>query len=356
MKADSNLILLVDDIEDNLYALDFVLEDMGFVTKSARSGREALELLLVHDFALALLDVNMPEMDGFQLAELMRGTARTRSIPIIFITAAVFDSRAVFQGYDSGAVDFLIKPVDPRILRSKIETFITLHEQKRQLGESLRLQETFVAALNHDLRTPLQAISIGLEALGDTELTAEQQEVTRRLASATHRMSIMLDELHDVARTRLGEGIALERKRSELCKVVQDVVREAELRVSDKELVLQARGDTMGDWDVARMSRLTANLVTNALVHGAGTVDVRVDGTQTSEVTLEVHNPGVIPPDQIPTLFEPFKRGQTGEGLGLGLYIVREIAGAHGGAVTVTSTAIGGTQFTVRLPRHAPPS
>src|SRR4051812_19602618 len=116
LKRDPVKFLIVDDIEENLVALEALLRREGLEILRARSGDEALELLLVHDVALALLDVQMPDMDGFALAELMRGAQRTRHVPIIFVTAAPQEQHREFRGYDAGAVDFLFKPIDPRIL------------------------------------------------------------------------------------------------------------------------------------------------------------------------------------------------------------------------------------------------
>src|ERR1700754_3694718 len=115
--------LLVDDLEENLLALSALLQRPDLEILTAQSGSEALELLLVHDVALAFLDVQMPEMDGFELAELMRGSERTRNVPIIFVTAGTHDSFRQFKGYEAGAVDFLYKPVDARILKNKADVF-----------------------------------------------------------------------------------------------------------------------------------------------------------------------------------------------------------------------------------------
>ena len=126
--------LLVDDIEENLRALEALLNRDGLALYKARSGIEALELLLEHDFALALLDVQMPDMDGFELAEMMRGTGRTRRVPIIFVTAAATDEGRRFKGYEAGAVDFIYKPIDPLILKSKAEVFFSIARQHEQLA------------------------------------------------------------------------------------------------------------------------------------------------------------------------------------------------------------------------------
>src|ERR1700685_2857478 len=154
--------LLVDDLEENLLALAALLRRDDVEVLTARSGPQALELLLVHDVALALLDVQMPKMDGFELAELMRGSERTREIPIIFVTAAARDQHRLFKGYESGAVDFLYKPIEPHIIENKAAVFFRLARQKQQLAPelqdktgALRLHEMFMAVLGNDLCHPL---------------------------------------------------------------------------------------------------------------------------------------------------------------------------------------------------------
>ena len=178
--------LIVDDLEENLLVLKALLRRDDVELLTARSGVEALDLLLSHDVALALVDVQMPEMDGFELAELMRGSERTRHIPLIFVTAGAHDPRRVFKGYDTGAVDFLHKPIEPAILRNKAEVFFQLHRQKRQLEqellqrtETLRMNEMFAAVLGHDLRSPLAAIVSAARVL--PKLTDEERELVEQL-------------------------------------------------------------------------------------------------------------------------------------------------------------------------------
>ncbi len=130
MKAN---ILLVDDSPENLLAFEQVLRSLDVNIITAISGNEALTLVLEHDFALVLLDVQMPAMDGFETAKLMRGIDKTRHLPIIFVTAISKDQKHVFTGYATGAVDYLFKPVDPDILRSKVTVFLELHRQKTDL-------------------------------------------------------------------------------------------------------------------------------------------------------------------------------------------------------------------------------
>ena len=157
-------ILAVDDIDENLVALEALLrrDDVEFIT--ARSGVEALEVLLVHDIALALLDVQMPGMDGFELAELMRGTERTRRVPIIFVTAAGPDERRTFRGYGAGAVDYLFKPLDPHIVRSKVDIFVELARQRHELARQRDAHAAALARLQaHHDNSPLAYVEIGAD-------------------------------------------------------------------------------------------------------------------------------------------------------------------------------------------------
>jgi PAS domain S-box-containing protein len=152
-------ILVVDDVDKNLAAMDALLSRDGIELLKAASGPAALELLLCHDVALALLDVQMPGMDGFELAELMRGTERTRRVPIIFLTAVATDERRRFRGYETGAVDYLLKPVDPQIVRNKVDIFVELARQRLEIA---RQRDQLAAALGriqaHSDNSPLAIV------------------------------------------------------------------------------------------------------------------------------------------------------------------------------------------------------
>src|SRR5262245_32530137 len=165
MSSKPTKLLLVDDQEENLAALEASLRRSGLEILTARSGREALELLFTHDVALAILDLQMPVMDGFELAERMRGAEQTKHVPILFVTAGAHDSKRVFRGYETGPVDFLCKPIEPRMLQSKAEVFLELYRQRQELSNALRLNEMFVSILGHDLRNPLCAIMLGAQTL-----------------------------------------------------------------------------------------------------------------------------------------------------------------------------------------------
>nr|BDT35409.1 HAMP domain-containing histidine kinase [Myxococcus sp. MH1] len=358
--------LLVDDLEENLIALDALLKRDDVEVLQARSGAEALELLLEHDdVALAFLDVQMPEMDGFELAELMRGMARTRHIPIIFVTAGSTDKRRLFKGYDTGAVDFLYKPLEPLVLRNKAEVFFQLHRQKQQLArqldeltETLRLNEMFTAVLGHDLRNPLSAMLTAADLLQRRSEDERVRKTAGRMLSSGKRMGRMIEDVLDLARARLAGGIPLRRGETDFGALVLRMVQEHQSASTRPAIEVSQQGDLVGDWDSDRLAQVASNLIGNALQHGDASepVQLRLDGTDVDAVRFSVRNLGVIPLDLQPHLFDPFRggaqrRGRTG-GLGLGLYIVQQIIQAHHGAVEVESGSSPYTEFRVSLPRR----
>ncbi|PVX30034.1 response regulator [Sphingomonas pokkalii] len=157
-------VLAVDDVPENLIALEALLQQEGLELLTAASGMEALELLLVHDVALALLDVQMPGMDGFELAELMRGTERTRRVPIIFLTAVATDERRRFRGYETGAIDYLLKPVDPQIVRNKVGIFVELARQRQEIALQRDRHAAALARLKaHRDNSPLAVVEFDAE-------------------------------------------------------------------------------------------------------------------------------------------------------------------------------------------------
>lgn len=356
--------LLVDDVQENLIALEALLQREGLEILTAQSGHEALELLLTHgDVALALLDVQMPEMNGFELAELIRGSERTRHIPLIFITAGSREQNWQFKGYETGAVDFLYKPIDPHMLTTKAGVFFELQRRKQALAhelkertEALRINEMFMAVLSHDLRTPLMAIQAAatvLKRLPDADKAATLAE---RVLSSSQRMGSMIEDLLDVTRIRQAGGMALGLAPTNIRSTVQRTLEELQTSFPDRRITVEWHGNMLGTWDGDRLAQVVTNLVGNAFQHGGADqpVQVTVDGTADHTVSMTVSNQGTVPPALLPHLFDPF-RGREREpgrhqGLGLGLFIVNQIVRAHHGHIEVTSLA-GNTIFRVEVPR-----
>ncbi|NMM03417.1 response regulator [Paraburkholderia sp. RP-4-7] len=356
-------ILIVDDIAHNITALEALLARPDLAVLVADSGTAALDLLLKHEVALAILDVNMPGMNGFELAALMRGSPRTSHVPIIFLTATAQDASRTFRGYEAGAVDFLYKPFDPRILQSKVDVFVQLEQQKRQLAaqlvttrQMLEANEMLMAVLSHDLRTPLGAVLASAEYLLRTAADEQSATVATRVKNSSLRMARMVDQLLNLARLQ-GGRLPLQPRSIELANLCKSVIDEFASRENGKRIVFASRGNTAGAWDTDLIWQAVSNLVSNALHHGAQGAEIRVevDGESVESVQLKVANRGTIPGEVFPHLFKAFGPHSGGarsrEGLGLGLHIVQEIARMHGGNVNVSSDEANGTIFTIELPR-----
>jgi signal transduction histidine kinase len=355
-------ILIVDDIPQNLVAMEALLQRDSLRILKATSGAEALELLLLHDVALALLDVQMPEMDGFSLAELMRGAQRTRHVPIIFLTASPNDPTRSFQGYESGAVDFLHKPIDPHVIQSKVNVFIELYQNRmllrarnEMLERALKLNETMIAVLTHDLRTPLSVVMLCADSLRAHVQDGPLAKTVTALESSTMRMSRMIGQLLDFSRIR-SDVLRLELQDGDLGVIADTVVNELRHTHPGRVIELAAEGSLKGLFDADRLGQVFSNLIGNALQHGAAgkPVEVTVDGRDADHLRIVVRNAGQIPDDLLPRIFEPFKGAHgRSEGLGLGLYIVDQFAQAHGGEVGVGNDD-GHAMFDVRILRRAP--
>ena len=358
-------ILVVDDVEQNLVAIEALLTRPGVRVLKANSGVAALEILLVQEVALILLDVQMPNMNGFELAELVRGNPQTRDIPLIFMTAAINEPQRSFRGYQAGAVDFLYKPVEPDILRSKVNVFVELFAQKKQLSaqleelrQALRVNEMFTAVLGHDLRNPLAAVLNGAELL--LLLSSDQKvgAVASRIRSSARRMEKMVSQLLDVARIRAG-GVALERASGDYAQLCRRIADELKQAGHANPVQIDASGSTDGVFDPHRIGQVLSNLLGNALQHGDpdGSVAVRIDGADPAQLRLSIHNRGAMPAAVLEQAFTPFRPGRDARsqpGLGLGLYIAKYFVDAHGGDIALDSSEAEGTTFTIRLPRIAP--
>ena len=352
MIAEPIKFLLVDDKDENLIALEALVRRDGLEVLVARSGSDALELLLRHDVSLALLDVQMPVMDGYELATLMRGAKRTKHVPIIFVTADARVPWRMFTGYASAAVEFLFKPIDPKLLKGKADVYFELETTRREVSQAVHHGEVLVGTLGHDLMED--------GALLQQQIVDEGQLRTlSRMMAASQRMSAMCEQLLDLTRARLVDGLGFSCARDplDIVELVQRAVEALRATNPSWEIAIEANGDQTTRGDPGRLLQLFANLVGNALHHGTpgAPCSVRITGVE-RQIVIQIHNQGAIPPERLPSIFEPF-RGRTNSaapqgGLGIGLFLAQQIAKAHDGDIGVESSSAGGTVFTVHLPRR----
>ncbi|WP_303703225.1 hybrid sensor histidine kinase/response regulator [Brevundimonas naejangsanensis] len=370
-------LLLVDDLEENLLALEALLKSEGVVCLKARSGDEALELLLVHDVALALLDVQIPGMDGFQLAEFMRGNVNARHIPIIFVTAGSADLQRRFRGYEAGAVDFIQKPIEADILRSKAKVFIELYRQRMEslaqrneleayanaLREADRRKNDFIAMLGHELRNPIMALHAGLQLLQRQSDEERKAVIHARMEVQAHHLSRLIEDLLDVARIDQGK-ISLQQERVSLQSIVDSAIDTSRPRIeaASHELTVSLPPEPVWlNGDFTRLSQVISNLLANAAKYTPreGRILLSVEIEQ-DQIRIDVADNGIgVSADLKDRIFELFAQSKgpddrSRDGLGIGLALVKQLVELHGGTIDLASDGPGlGSCFTVRLPLSA---
>ena len=411
-------ILVVDDRDENLLALEAVLSDPGYRLVRARSGREALKEVLDQDFALILLDVMMPGVDGYETAVLIRERPRSRQTPIIFLTANDWGVQHVFRGYTVGAVDYLVKPVSPDVLRSKVAVFVELFnkqealrvaqeglesqiaERTRELASANvalsaeieerikienervgllkreqaarldaeaanRLKDEFLATLSHELRTPLNAIMGWAHVLGQS--SGDRATVQRAASVIRQNAAVqaqLIEDILDVSRI-VGGRLVLDARPVQMRNVIEDAIESLMPASVAKEIqverVLVDGVQVFGDRD--RLQQMVWNLVSNALkfTPKGGRVEVELRD-EAGDVTVRVTDSGIgIPADFLPFVFDRFRQADSSmsrrhSGLGLGMAIVRHLVELHGGTVSAESEGEGqGATFKLRLPKGAGP-
>lgn len=382
--ADSKLtLLLVDDRPENLLSLEALLGDLGHHLVRANSGPEALRHLLQEECALVLLDVQMPGMDGFETAQLIRARNRTQHLPIVFITAINKSDEHVSRGYAVGAVDYLMKPVQPELLKAKVTALIGITQEARartaelesvaraeqaereRVEAELRLanshKEEYLAMLGHELRSPLMSITNSSYLLDQFALT--NPRVQRHLdvigRQAKH-LTRLVDDLLDVARISGGK-LQLHRERLDLRQVIKETVEDTGtvLDARSHALTTSLPGEPLWvEGDPVRLAQVLANLLTNAAKYtpSGGRIGLTAE-CQQDEVVVRIRDNGVgITPEVLPLIFEPFFQAErtldrAEGGLGIGLAAARRLVEMHGGTLQAFSEGVGcGTELVVRLP------
>lgn len=354
-------ILVVDDMPQNLLAMEALLAADGLEVLCAASGPAALELLLAHEVALALLDVQMPDMDGYALAELMRGTERTRHVPIIFLTAGSKEEHRSFRGYEAGAVDFLYKPIDTMVLQRKVQVFLDLYRQRQKLENRVDSQEqlaradsAMLVALSHDIRSQLAALSLNAELLIRRGDVPGLKQTGVRVKAATALLSRQVDHLVNLAQ-RPGTDLRPELAAADFAEVVRERVGEA---VRDGLLTaphaIEVDADTLGEFDRAMIGEAVGYLVLQAAAH-ANDQPVRfvVDGSSRRALALRVHLQAPLPEHVTEhMLIGGFSAdGVPTSRVGPGLHAPERLARVHGGSLIGRSSEREGTLLELVLPR-----
>lgn len=377
MSSQQPKILIVDDQPANLFAMKRVLSHLDCEIVTADSGNTGLALSLHHDFALALLDVQMAEMDGFEMASLLRGNDATKNIPIVFLTAINKENAHVFRGYESGAVDYLFKPVDPDTLRAKVNVFLELDRQKQALQQenvrrcraeeelsryaaklelSNRELEQFAYVASHDMKEPLRMVASYTELLADEYRGKFDPQADRWMQYVTDgakRMRELIDNLLEYS--RIGA------QQEPMCPV--DLREVADLALTNLHMSLR---ETHCRIDVDPLPgilgnkllliQLFQNLIGNALkFRGSSAPVVRIScQLRADDCQIDVQDNGIgIEPRYCRQIFRLFQRLHTRDeypGTGIGLAVCEKIVAHHGGRIWVDSEPGRGSTFHFTLP------
>jgi len=380
-------ILLVDDRPENLLSLESILESQDLIFFRATSGEEALKMLLQEDFALVILDVQMPGMDGFETAELMRGSIRTKYIPIIFVTAISKEDKHIFKGYWAGGVDYMFKPLEPYILKTKVNIFVELYKQRKEIArhkdqissqrdelitandelseakkEAERANQAkseFLARMSHDIRTPMNGIIGFTEMLLESELNDEQMDYTKTIQHSGESLLTLLNDILDLSKIEAGkltfDSIDFDPELTiyNICELFQP-------KIGTKPVELVCRvGDKVPPFvksDPGRFRQVIINLMGNATKFTEkGEIELFLDLDEEDEQGIKLHvtvkDTGIgIPKKKIKQIFEAFKQADDSTstrygGSGLGLSICKQIANLMKGDIWVESKVDKGSTF-----------
>lgn len=366
--------LIVDDLDQNIVVLTSLLQGLEVDLLLANSGKEALELLLKHEFALSLLDVQMPGMNGFELAEIMRSTEKTKGIPIIFVTAADADFQRIFKGYDAGAVDFLQKPLHSKIVIGKVKVFLDLYNQKRLMERSLKsineelewkVQErtralidanqeieAFSYSVSHDLRSPLRSMdgfSNALLKMYDDKLDDRGRDYLNRIRESAQKMGELIDGM--LVLSKLGRK-EIKREDINISQLSEKILTNFKVEAPHRQVQTVIKPNLMVNADLTLTKVVFENLLENAWKYTSKKEKSQIELGSFLKAGKEVFfirdNGAGFDMEYSDKLFGAFQRLHTSEefsGTGIGLATVKRILSRHGGEIWFEGEANEGATF-----------
>ncbi|HWV71037.1 MAG TPA: hybrid sensor histidine kinase/response regulator [Pseudosphingobacterium sp.] len=367
------MILIVDDKQENLISLRKFLESNHFEVDIASSGEEALKKVLKKTYALIILDVQMPGMDGFEVAELISGYSKTLDTPIIFLSAVNTEKKFITKGYETGGIDYLTKPFDPDILLLKVKTFYKLFEQaqamqamqealKKEIEQRKILEnkkDEFISIASHELKTPLTSVRGYiqlLERLPDVKNNERYKSYLAKTSTQLDKLRDLIDDLLDISKIESGkmkfnfQPISIEKLLENTIENISQMYPNHRFRKLGK-CTATILGDEM------RLEQVLLNYLTNAIKYAPNSKEVFIECklTDDNKIQIGVRDFGIgIPSDKHESIFDKFYRVEESsykfQGLGMGLYICKEIIARHDGEYGVESELNKGSLFYFRLP------
>lgn len=366
------MILIVDDTPENLISLKKVLEKHDFEVDTASSGEEALKKVLRNSYVLIILDVQMPGMDGFEVAEAISGYSKAKETAIIFLSAANTEFRFIAKGYSSGGLDYITKPVDMNILLLKVKTFYRIYEQNRKLNEmqkslleeiefrkeAERKKDEFISIASHELKTPLTSVKGYVQLLERSVEKGDTETVKKHLQKAQiqlEKLNSLIADLLDISKIESGK-LKFNKQNFQIDSLLDNVIEV--MHQSNPEFKINKTGvagcEIYGD--EMRVEQVIVNFLTNAIKYSPGTnnIDLKLE-VKDDQLYLSVKDYGIgMLPEQLNHVFDKFYRveetSQRFQGLGIGLYISSEIIKRHGGQIGVNSEYGTGSEFYFTMP------
>lgn len=367
------MILIVDDKHENIIALKRILDKHKFEVDSALSGEEALKKVLKNNYDLVLLDVQMPGLDGFEVAESISGYSKTKDIPIIFLSAVNVNKQFISKGYASGGRDYMVKPFDPDVLILKIKTYIKLYEQTTALQnmqqvlveeiefrkQAERTKDEFITMASHELKTPLTSIKGYMQMVErsfDRDLKEEAKKYLDRTRQQLEKLNILIDDLLDTSKIASGK-LDFRNGVYDADPIIDNAVDIIRQTYPSHAIIKTGLANAKIYGDQLRIEQVILNYLTNAIKYSPNSSEILFDVSRLSddEVLINITDSGIgIPKDKQADLFSKFYRVEESsnrfQGLGMGLYICAEIIKRHHGRYGVDSEPGRGSSFYFTLP------